>query len=254
MRVVQFQRLLSINLLYRIRCRKMFFFYCLFFFGGGGVKSYPRYPQKYKEDWQYVCIKNNQTFYFYYLHLAPVPQEESQLIYQRSSNEDIKFHSFHDSDILLKENGTLAIRHCLGGDGICLTNRPLKIGEKIHIRIVVWSFHNYSTVYSHFNSINIGTTSIPPERIFDAKNVKEAIMGRLNYIKPPCQCCNEGDLNRWFAHPFHICISLCRNGSLLVCCENTQKYYPPYPDDPINTPLWLVIKFNYCGSVWISHA
>lgn len=37
MRVVQFQRLLSINLLYRIRCRKMFFFYCLFFFGGGAL-------------------------------------------------------------------------------------------------------------------------------------------------------------------------------------------------------------------------
>lgn len=140
------------------------------------------------------------------------------------------------------------------GDGICLTNRPLKIGEKIHIRIVVWTFLHYSTVYSHFNSINIGTTSIPPERIVDAKNVKEAIMGRLNYIKPPFQCCNEGELNRWFAHPFHICISLCRNGSVLVCCENTQRYYPPYPDDPINTPLWLVIELNYCGSVWISHA
>lgn len=133
----------------------------------------------------------------------------------------------------------------MGGDGICLTNRPLKIGEKIHIRKVEWGFHSYSSVYSHFNSINIGTTSIPPERIFYAKNVKEAIMGRLNNIKTPCQ---------WFAHPFHICISLCRNGSLLVCCEDTKECYPPHPDDPINTPLWLVIQIGYCGSVWISPA
>lgn len=139
------------------------------------------------------------------------------------------------------------------GDGICLTNRPLKIGEKVHIRIVT-SFDNYITDHSSFNYINIGTTSIPPEMIFGAKNVKEAVMGRLNYIKTPCQCYYEGIFNRWFAHPLHICISLCRNGSLLVCCEDTEKYYPPYPDHHINTPLWLVIDICYRGSVWISHA
>lgn len=102
--------------------------------------------------------------------------------------------------------------------------------------------------------MNIGTTSIPPERIFGAKNVKKAVMDRLNYINIPGYCYNKVVHNRWFGHPLHICISLCRNGSLLVCCEDTVKYYLSYTDDPINTPLWLVINICYCGSVWISHA
>lgn len=201
--------------------------------------------------------------YLYYLHLSPVPQEESQLIYQRSWNEDIRFHSAHGSDISLLHNDTLAIRRRMTENGICLMNRPLKIGEKVHLRGI---FDCYTYGYS-YKTLKIGITSIPPETIFGTKDIKKAVMKGSYYVDVPrctevyhqlrrCRChhhCPDCD-HLCLGHLIHLCISLCPNGSLLVRYNETDKKdHYRYPEVSSNTPLWLVIEPSNVGSIWVSH-
>lgn len=202
--------------------------------------------------------------YLYYLHLSPVPQEESQLIYQRSWNEDIRFHSAHGSDISLLHNDTLAIRRGWTENGICLMNRPLKIGEKVHIRGI---FNCYIDIRgrSIWNpSLKVSMTSIPPET-FGTKDEKEAVMEGLINVDLPC--CTEvhhhchhvhhpfhEHNHTCLGHPIHLCISLCPNGLVLVRYNETdEKDHYRYPEVSSNTPLWLVIIPSNVGSIWISH-
>lgn len=187
--------------------------------------------------------------YLYYLHLAPVPQEDTQLIYQRSGNEDIKFHPAHDSDILLNDNGTLAIKYLTNGNGICFMDRPLKIGEKVQIRgTAYWCTVDHSII----SPFKIGVTNIHPETMFAAKyREKAAVMGRLHNVNIQWYC---GAKNKyWHGYPYHLCISLCPNGSLLVSCNLTDKKDRyANPEVSINAQLWLVFKLIGNGSVWIS--
>lgn len=150
-------------------------------------------------------------------------------------------------------------------------NRPLIIGEKVHIRGMSNCFNGYRN-YSIFPSIKIGIgkTSIPPETIFCAKDKKIAVMEGLNYVDIPrdCTCftnrmypfwgwgfhhCPNDDHQCW-GNPFHLCISLCPNGSLFVSCNDTDiNNHYHYPDVSSNTPLWLVIDTSNVGSIWISN-
>lgn len=209
--------------------------------------------------------------YLYYLHLSPVPQEESQLIYQRSWNEDIRFHSAHGSDISLLHNDTLAIRRGWTENGICLMNRPLKIGEKVHIRGILNCYIDiYGTSIWNHPSLKVSMTSIPPETFFGTNDEKEAVMeGLINVDLPRCievhhHCphvhhrFHEHDHtclgHPCLGHPIHLCISLCPNGSVLVRHNETDvKDHYRYPEVSSNTPLWLVIKPSNVGSIWISH-
>lgn len=189
--------------------------------------------------------------YLYYLHLAPVPQEDTQLIYQRSGNEDIKFHPAHDSDILLNDNGTLAIKYLTNGNGICFMDRPLKIGEKVQIRgTAYW----YTVDHSIFSPFKIGVTNIHPETMFAAKyREKAAVMGRLHNVKIQSLWYCGAKYKYWHGYPYHLCISLCPNGSLLVSCNLTDKKDRyANPEVSINAQLWLVFKLLGNGSVWIS--
>lgn len=186
--------------------------------------------------------------YLYYLHLAPVPQEDTQLIYQRSGNEDIKFHPAHDSNILLNDNGTLAIRVWTQGNGICFMDRPLKIGEKVQIRGAINWFKTYQLT---FTPLKIGVTNIHPETMSAAKYREIAVMGRLHNINIQWYCWTK--YRYWYGYPFHLCISLCPNGSLLVSCNLTDKEDRyANPEVSINAQLWLVFKLLGAGSVWIS--
>lgn len=206
--------------------------------------------------------------YLYYLHLSPVPQEESQLIYQRSWNEDIRFHSAHGSDISLLHNDTLAITRSMTENGICLMNRPLKIGEKVHLRGILNCYiFNHHEYISNYPTLKIGITSIPPETIFGTKDIKKAVMEGSYHVHVPR--CTEA-YHQWrsyrcqhrcldcdhlcLGHPIHLCISLCPNGSLLVRYNETDKKdHYRYPEASSNTPLWLVIESSNVGSMWVSH-
>lgn len=186
---------------------------------------------------------------FFNSQLAPAPQEDTQLVYQRRGNEAIKFHPAHASDIVLRENGTFSIRNGGTGDGICFMNQPLIIGEKVHIRGL--SGH-YCKRFKCLH-LNIGITSMRPETIFAAENKRQAILSSLKYVDVTCHKCTNDDHRCW-GNPFHICISLCPNGSLFVSCNVTDKKNRYYnPDISINTPLWLVFVPSEAGSIWISH-
>lgn len=192
--------------------------------------------------------KEVQNWEQLYQNEAPVPQEDTQLIYQRSGNEDIKIHPAHDSDILLKDNGTLAIKNFKQGNGICFMDRPLKIGEKVQIRGAIYGFNVYHLLLT---PLKIGVTNINPETMFAAKYREKAVMGRLHIVNIPRNCGTK--YKYWYGYPFHLCISLCPNGSLLVSCNLTDKKDRyANPEVSINAQLWLVFELLGAGSVWIS--
>lgn len=148
-------------------------------------------------------------------------------------------------------------------NGICLMNRPLKIGEKVHLRGI---FDCYTYGYS-YKTLKIGITSIPPETIFGTKDIKKAVMKGSYCVDVPrctevyhqlrrCRChhhCPDCD-HLCLGHLIHLCISLCPNGSLLVRYNETDKKdHYRYPEVSSNTPLWLVIEPSNVGSIWVSH-
>lgn len=71
----------------------------------------------------------------------------------------IEFHKVHDSNIVLLHNATIA-RKKNGEDknGVCFTNRPIKIGEKIYIRVA-------ETHPKWSSSMDFGLTNTNPSNI-----------------------------------------------------------------------------------------
>lgn len=86
----------------------------------------------------------------------------------------IEFHKVHDSNIALLHNGTIA-RKKNGEDknGVCFTNRPIRIGERIYIRIAEnhpkWS-----------SSMDFGLTNVDPSSISLSPNTEIVRLRRTN--------------------------------------------------------------------------
>lgn len=176
------------------------------------------------------------------MHLFLVPEIRDDT--QTTENE-IFFHQVHDSGISLQLNGALATHRAWSDSGVCFTNRPLKVEEKVHIRGI-----HYCYGAEHHIFTKLGLTDINPYTVREAVDKKKAIGSALT----PVRCC-ENPLKKhdhWL-EDFHLCISLLPNACLAISLNDAeQKAY----DCQINStyyPLWLVIELDDMASIWISH-
>lgn len=129
--------------------------------------------------------------------------------------------------------------------GVCFTNRPLKVEEKVHIR----GTHNcFGAKHQIFTKL--GLTDINPYNIGGTVNKKEAIGSALT----PVQCCDKPlKKHGHWVEGFHLCISLLPNACLAICLNDAEQKIYDCKIDSTYYPLWLVIELDDMASIWISH-
>lgn len=129
--------------------------------------------------------------------------------------------------------------------GVCFTNRPLKVDEKVHIRGTHFCYGD-----EYHKSIKLGLTDINPYTIREAVNKKKAIGSALTPIH-----CSDNPLKKhdYWSERFHLCISLLQNARLAICLNDGEQRIYDCQIDSTYFPLWLVIELDYMASIWISH-
>lgn len=195
------------------------------------------------------------------MHLFLVPEIHDDT--QTTENE-IFFHQVHDSEISLQNNFAVATHIAWSDSGVCFTNRPLKVEEKVHIRGLHYCYgtehHIFTTLglrgiqncyrAEHHIFTKLGLTDINPHAIREAVDKKEAIGSALT----PVQCC-ENPLKKhdhWLEN-FHLCISLLPNACLAISLNDAEQKIYDCQIDSTYYPLWLVIELDDMASIWISH-
>lgn len=174
------------------------------------------------------------------LFLVPEIHGDTQTI-----ESEMLFHQVRDSVISLGDNGASATHRGWSDSGVCFTNRPLKVEEKVHIR-----GRHHCCGAEHHILIKLGLTDINPDTILEAVDKKEAIGSALT----PVQCCEypKKRHGHWQEN-FHLCISLLPNACLAISLHDAEQKI--YDCQTVSTyyPLWLVIELDDYASIWISH-
>lgn len=186
----------------------------------------------------YYCFVH---FFFIFILLSEL-QDEAQ-----STNKDIElenmenmgFHFKHDRGIIIGDYSTLATNRWGIEKRICFMNRPMKQEEEVHIR---GGLEN-----EHWSCIHIGLTNVDPATIPNEEDKKKAIRCKLQ----PYNICNYEGHGLCF-EPFHLCISLCKNATLLIHTIGTKREYLSFPKVSPNDPVWLVIELFERGVIWIT--
>lgn len=160
--------------------------------------------------------------------------------------EIIKFHDVCDSSIFIWENNSSASQRLLHAGGVCFMNRPLNLGEEVHIR---GSPHHLSIE----NQISIGLTNQDPKTIIGTENKKKASKCELRFFNY-CTCTEtKHAYKKHCSKEFHIYISLCQNATLSICFNGTRQEYHSYNDVSTVHPLWLVIEPDRTETICISN-
>lgn len=147
--------------------------------------------------------------------------------------------------VSLRNNDALATHRERSDSGVCFTNRPLKVEEKVHIRGT-----HYCYGAEHHIFTKLGLTDINPDTIREAVDKKEAIGSALT----PVQCCDY--LKKRHEHlleVFHLCILLLPNACLAISLNDAEQKAYDCQIDSTYYPLWLVIELGVMASIWISH-
>lgn len=155
------------------------------------------------------------------------------------------FHQVHDLGISLQNNCALATHRAWSDSGVCFTNRPLKVDEKVHMRGT-----HYCYGAEHHIFTKLGLTDINPSKIREAADKKAAIGSALT----PVQCCdNPSKKHDHWLEDFHLCISLLPNACLAICLNDAAQKIYDCQIDSTYYPLWLVIELDDMASIWISN-
>lgn len=142
---------------------------------------------------------------------------------------NIGFHNVHDKNISLLHDNTIA-RKINGEDrnGICFMDRPMRLGEKIYIRIAEihpkWS-----------SSMDFGLTSTNPNNISFSE--RDCLWSHRKTI-------TDREFNYLPDYNDVLCISLKENtgifSSSLVLSFSINEIRQPDQDVSISRPIWLV--------------
>ena len=115
-------------------------------------------------------------------------------------NSPLQFHAIHGEHIKLSKNNTVAKRVDSFCKGICFSNRPIRIREKIHVRLV-----NKSVQWTGNECFLLMTTD-PLTFIFYVQG----------FLRLGMTTCNPSTHQTAAALPRHACPDLtCRPGSFL---------------------------------------
>lgn len=146
-------------------------------------------------------------------------------INDNGSNE-IGIHEIHHPNIILLHNNTIAKRKDEDvNNGICFSNRSLKIGEKIYIRIA-------ETCARWSSSVDFGFTNTDPTR--NTEMLKGSLI-RIDKKKVLEQLQIFPAINNV------ICISI-NNDATISCSINDRiQFTKKFTYLSVQDPIWLVI-------------
>lgn len=144
--------------------------------------------------------------------------------------EHIRFHEVCDPEIMMSDGNRTAVQTKPYGGGMLFMNRPLKLGEKIHIRGFSYS---KTSLRESRPTIKIGLTNTDPEEIREAVQQKKYYVRGLKEIK----CFSDYDQTTDF---FNIYICLCPNATLSV--NGLQEYFNENQEISYFKSIWLVIE------------
>lgn len=179
------------------------------------------------------------AFIYFFLSETQDKTQNTNKDIEFENMENITFHFKHDSGIIIGDNSTLATNRWGIEKRICFMNRPMKPEEEVHIR---GGLEN-----EHWSCIHIGLTNVDPASIPNEDDKKKAIRSKLQ----PYNICNYEGHGLCF-EPFHLCISLCKNATLLIHTIGTKHEYLSFPKVSPNDPVWLVIELFERGVIWIT--
>lgn len=136
----------------------------------------------------------------------------------------IEFHKVHDSNIVLLHNATIA-RKINGEDrnGVCFTNRPIRIGERIYMRIA-------ETHPKWSSSMDFGLTNVDPSSISLSPNTQISGLRRKNT-----------DIAFDYLPDFNdvICFTLNRNSTLSFSINDIKQNTQRLEYVSVDQPVWL---------------
>lgn len=157
-----------------------------------------------------------------------------------NGSKEIGIHEvYHDPNIILLHGGTIArkkdgeLQH-----GICFTNRSLKIGEKIYVRIA-------ETYPSSSSSVDFGFTNTDPAR--NTEPLMKSLIGNPNsklFKQLPILPAIDNV----------ICFSINSDAKVSCSINDKIKFTKTLTSLSVKDPIWLVIDLNgHTRAIEISH-
>ena len=146
------------------------------------------------------------------------------------NHDDISFHHWYPSSVVMFEKNTVAFRRWGGINGVCFTNRPLQRGEEI--------FVHKANLASKI--LKFGLTNKDPETL--NRSDEFADLSKIQYHEMPWP-----SEEKCFA-----CFSLTGNSSLMVSfddCKQDQKEFS-FENLSAKNPLWLTFDMFEIGDVY----
>lgn len=158
-----------------------------------------------------------------YIYFEDSDKKEDS-INDNGSNE-IGIHEIHHPNIILLHNNTIARRKDDVYNGICFSNRSLKIGEKIYLRIA-------ETCARSSSSVDFGFTNTDP-----TKNTE--------MLKGPLVCIHKTKIleHLQIFPDINNVICMCINNDATISCSINDKiqFTKKFTYLSVQDPIWLVI-------------
>ena len=149
---------------------------------------------------------------------------------QNHEHDEISFHYWYPSSIVMFEKNTVAFRRWEGKNGVCFMNRPLQRGEEILV---------HRTSLSS-KILKFGLTNRDPETLNWSDDFAD--LSNVQYHEKtwsPNEKC-------------YIRFSLSGNTSLTVSLDDSQQDLQVFSFENVsaNVPLWLLIDLFEIGDVY----
>lgn len=164
--------------------------------------------------------------------------------HSNTPNTDVKFHDVCDSDIEIKDDGTLAFKIQFDQNGVCFMNRPMTYEDEVYLH---GSQSLSDLIYiRNQECIGIGLTNKNPEHLRSSENKMEVFESPLQQV----QVFQEGLFS---SRKFALRIALRRNARLSMILNGNNRFHLSYPEVSTKSDIWLVIQPNAINSIKISN-
>lgn len=164
--------------------------------------------------------------------------------HSNTPNTDVKFHDVCDSDIEIKDDGTLAFKIQYDQNGVCFMNRPMTCEDEVYLH---GSQSLSDLIYIRNQEyIGIGLTNKNPDKFRSSENKMEIFESTLLQV-PVFQ---EGLFS---SRKFALRIALRRKAVLSMILNGNNRFHLSYPEVSTKSEIWLVIQPNEINSIKISN-
>lgn len=164
--------------------------------------------------------------------------------HSNTPNTDVKFHDVCDSDIEIKDDGTLAFKIQYDQNGVCFMNRPMTCEDEVYLH---GSQSLSDLIYIRNQEyIGIGLTNKNPDKFRSSENKMEIFESTLLQV-PVFQ---EGLFS---SRKFALRIALRRGAVLSMILNGNNRFHLSYPEVSTKSDIWLVIQPNEINSIKISN-